>query len=309
MSEAGHPLSEAGAAPGPSVRPEHSSTFLRLGQLWQRSAHYSLLLAAVDDSSYRDRLIARLQALGQAQRIDLAPTDTPQDWLARLQQAHAEGAVRVQVCLPISPCRPDGWWQQANVLRERLADAFPAAQLVWMADADVDAAAHQAPDLWNWREAVFSFSASVPAVRLPVVPGEAFQPGGGQNAAAVAERLGHIERALASQSADDSSAAHLWLEATRAHERLGHWPAAEAAAQQAASGFRQAGNAASEAKARAHLAELQGRRGDPVGALQVLRVDVLPVFDRLGLAQEAEITRQSIAVLRRKDGGHGSGSG
>ena len=302
MSEAGHPLSEAGAAPGPSVRPEHSSTFLRLGQLWQRSAHYSLLLAAVDDSSYRDRLIARLQALGPAQRIDLAPTDTPQDWLARLQQAHAEGAVRVQVCLPISPRRPDGWWQQANVLRERLADAFPAAQLVWMADADVDAAAHQAPDLWNWREAVFSFAASVPAAGLPTVAGHAFQSRLGQDAAAVAQRLGHIERALVGQPADDSSAAHLWLEAARAHQRLGHWPAAEAAAQQAASGFRQAGNAATEAEVRALLAELQWRRGDPVGALQALRADVLPIIERLGDMRSKAMTMGQIADILQARG-------
>ena len=297
MSDAGPPLNAPAPAPDLSVQAEHSSAFLRLGQLWQRSGHYSLLLAAVDDSSYRDRLIARLQALGPAQRIDLSPTDTPQDWLARLQQAHAEGAVRVQVCLPISPRRPDAWWQQANVLRERLADALPAAQLVWMADADVDAAAHQAPDLWNWREAVFSFAASVPAAGLPSVPGDAFRSGRGQDAAAVAERLGHIDRALASLSADDSSAAHLWLERAQAHQRLGHRPAAEAAAQRAASAFQQAGNAASEAEARALRAQLQWQRGDPLGALQILRADVLPIFERLGDVRSKAMTMGMIADI------------
>ena len=302
MSDAGQPLNAPAPAPDLSVQAEHSSAFLRLGQLWQRGGHYSLLLAAVDDSSYRDRLIARLQALGPAQRIDLSPTDTPQDWLARLQQAHAEGAVRVQVCLPISPRRPDAWWQQANVLRERLADALPAAQLVWMADADVDAAAHQAPDLWNWREAVFSFAASVPAAGLPSVPGDAFRSGRGQDAAAVAERLGHIDRALASLSADDSSAAHLWLERAQAHQRLGHRPAAEAAAQRAASAFQQAGNAASEAEARALRAQLQWQRGDPLGALQILRADVLPIFERLGDVRSKAVTMGQIADILQARG-------
>lgn len=297
MSEAGHPVDEAAAAPGPSVRAEHSSTFLRLGQLWQRSGHYSLLLAAVDDSSYRDQLIARLLALGPAQRIDLAPPDTPQDWLARLQQAHADGAVRAQVCLPISPRRPDAWWQQANVLRERLADALPAAQLVWLADADVDAAAHQAPDLWNWREAVFSFSTVLPSAGLPTVAGQTFRSHPSQDAEAIAQRLAHIEGALASQSADESSAAHLWLEAAQIRQRLGNWPAAQAAARQAASSFQQAGNAANEAQARALLAELQWRSGDPEGALQVLRAEVLPNIERLGDVRAKAVTMGLIADI------------
>jgi tetratricopeptide (TPR) repeat protein len=297
MSDAGLPLGEVGPAAPPSVQPEHSSAFLRLGQLWQRNSQFSLLLAAVDDSSYRDHLIARLQALGPAQRIDLAPTDSPQDWLNRLLQAHADGASRVHVCLPVSPRRPDVWWQQANVLRERLADAFPAAQLLWMSDADVDAAAHQAPDLWNWREAVFSFSASLPAAGLSAVPGEAFRASGGQDAAIVANRLAHIERALAGQSDDDSGGVHLWLEAAYAHQRLGHWPAAEAAAQRAASGFQQVGNAASEAEARALSATLQWQRGDLEGALLALRTDVLPIFERLGDLRSKAVTMGHIADI------------
>ena len=291
-----------GSATPPTVQAEHSSAFLRLGQLWQRGGHFSLLLAAVDDSSDRDRLINRLQTLGPAQRIDLAPTDSPQDWLHRLQQAHAEGALRVQVCLPVSPRRPDAWLQQANVLRERLADALPAAQLLWMSDADVDAAAHQAPDLWNWREAVFSFSTPVPTAGLPAVLGQAFSSSHGQDATAVAERLAHIERALASQSADDSSAAHLWLEAAYAHERLGHWPAAEAAAQQAASGFQAGGNATGEAQARALGAELQWQCGDPAGALQTQRADVLPIFERLGDVRSKALTMGKIADILQARG-------
>ena len=302
MTEAGVPLQPAALTLAPPVQDAHSSAFLRLGQLWQRGRHFSLLLAAVDDSSYRDRLIDRLQSLGSAQRIDLAATDTPQDWLLGLQQAHAKGAVRVQVCLPVSPRRPDTWWQQANVLRERLADAFPAAQLLWMSDADVDAAAHQAPDLWNWREAVFSFTASVPAADLPAVPGEAFRSSSGQAASTVAERLAHIEQTLAGQQADDSSGPHLWLEAAYAHQRLGHWPAAEAAARRASSGFQHVGNAASGAQARAVGAELQWQRGDPEGALHALRADVLPVYERLGDVRSKAVTMGQIADILQARG-------
>lgn len=252
----------------------------------------------MDDSGYRDRLIATLNALGPARRIDLALADSPQDWLNRLQQAHADGALRVQVCLPVSPRRPDAWWQQANVLRERLADALPAAQLLWMSDADVDAAAHQAPDLWNWREAVFSFTNPVPTAGLPPVLGQAFRSSHGQDAATVAERLAHVERALAGQSADDSSAAHLWLEAAYAHERLGQWRAAEAAAQRPASGFQAGGNAAGEAEARALGAQVQGQRGDPEGALQALRADILPIFERLGDVRSKALTLFKLADLQ-----------
>ena len=284
------------------MRKEHSAAFLRLSQLWQKRSHYSLLLAAVDDCAYRETLIARLQEQAPAHRIDLRPTDLPQQWLERLQEAHAAGATRVHVCLPISPRRSEDWWHQANVLRERLADAFSAVQLLWLADADVDAAAHHAPDLWNWREGVFGFSSEWIPPRVPDVPGQQFLASSGADSAAVIERLAHIERALEVSDVGDVGAAHLLLESARADERLGHWPAAEAAAERAAKGFEQAGNASGMAWARSEAAVLRGRRGDPEGAIGMLREQVMPVFERLGDLRAKAVTMGRIADILQASG-------
>lgn len=264
------------------VRGEHSGNFLRLGQLWRNASQFSLLIAAVNDSSYRDTLIAHLQAIAPAPRIDLLSTHSPQDWLRQLEQVKTTGVNRVHVCLPISPRRPADWWHRANVLRERLADAFPAAQLLWMSDGDVDTAAHHAPDLWNWREAVFGFSATVepPYLGSTPVPESFFDPFVGMDRAAIAERLATMVDRLKRQSSDEGSS-HLWLETAYAQQRLGDWAAAQVAAQQAAQASERVGNDAANAQALALLAELQWLRGDPSGALQRLRSEVLPVFERL----------------------------
>lgn len=73
--------------------------------------------------------------------------------------------------------------------------------------------------------------------------------------------------------------------------------------------YQRMGDVRSEAVALFKVADLQAAKGHRNQALRLLTKDVLPVFDRLGLGREAEITRQRIAVLRRKDGASGSGGG
>lgn len=107
------------------VQTEHSGDFLRLTRLWQHRTHFSLLFAALDNPAYRDGLIQRLNTVQPGLRMELAATDTPQDWLARLQAATQAGEKRVHALLPARGSEDTArWWQQANKLRERLADAF-----------------------------------------------------------------------------------------------------------------------------------------------------------------------------------------
>ncbi len=286
------------------MRDEHSGAFLRLEQLWRHGSQFSLLLAAVDDSAYRDALIARLHALSPALRIDLGAADTPEDWLHQLQAARASDAERIHVCLPISPQRTDGWWQQANVLRERFAEAFPATQLLWMSDADIDAAAHHAPDLWNWRQAVFGFSVTsmTSVLSVSAVEGLRFNPSGSADSAAVSGRLSQIEQLLAGGKHEDAEVSHLLLEAAQTHLRLGQWSAAEAAAQRAALGFEIVGNDAAMAHARSLAAELRWRLGDPEGALLSLQVDVMPIYERLGDMRSKAVTLGKIADILQARG-------
>ena len=150
--------SDGSSASTGEIRSEHSGDYLRLARLWERRTHHSWVFAVVNAAPYRDDLIARLDRLKASIHITLRPTQTPLDWLHALAKAREEGAQRAQVTftqgwLPDAP-----WWHQANVLRERLADAFPYLVVLWLPDASVTEAARSAPDLWNWRETVCNFS-------------------------------------------------------------------------------------------------------------------------------------------------------
>lgn len=291
----GVPTPDPGA--GEVVQTEHSGDFLRLTRLWQHRTHFSLLFAAFDNPAYRDGLIQRLNTVQPGLRMELAATDTPQDWLAQLQAATQAGEKRVHALLPArGPEDTARWWQQANVLRERLADAFPATLLVWLSDADIDTAAHQAPDLWNWREAVFTFTHAVP-VNLPDLSSERFSPVSGPDAQSVQQRLADIECYLQQADTDPLAAGHLQLEAAQAHQRLGQWSQSETAARAAARAFQLAGNAQMAAQAQGQIANILRLRGQTNEALHILQDDVLPVFERMGNVRSKAVTLGKIANI------------
>ena len=292
----GAPAPDPGA--GEVVQTAHSGDFLRLTRLWQHRTHFSLLFAAFDNPAYRDGLIQRLNTVQPGLRMELAATDTPQDWLTRLQTATQVGEKRVHTLLPARGSEDTAlWWQQANVLRERLADAFPATLLVWLSDADIDTAAHQAPDLWNWREAVFTFTHAVP-VNLPDLSSERFFPfGGGPDAKGVQQRLADIEHYLQQADIDPLVAAHLQLEAAQAYERLGQWSESEAAARAAASTFQLVGNALLSANAHVQIVHILEKSGQFDEAIRILEKDVLPVYKRLGDLRSSVVALGKVADI------------
>ena len=281
---------------------EHTGAFLRLRRLWERRSHFSLVLAMVDNPDYRDALMARLDAVQPGARIDLTPADAPAVWLQQGEIRCAQGQQRLHVCLPLDTRHDDHWWQQANTVRERLADAMPTLQVVWLSQADVDAAAHQAPDLWNWREAVLDFTAVVVRPdRMASLPDPAKALGFGTDAPALTERLAEIDAFLTRQSQlpdpDERPSAHLLLEAARAHRHLGQWSQSASAAQQAASLFTACGDTAHAAEAQAEEADILWLTGSPDKALAVLTHNVLPVYERLGDVRSKAVTMGRIADI------------
>jgi tetratricopeptide (TPR) repeat protein len=204
--------------------------------------------------------------------------------------------------MPLNRRRPDAWWQRANVLRERMVEAMPAPHVVWLSDADVDAAAHQAPDLWNWREAVLSFAAVVRPPMPALVDSGRFDPVAGAEAAAVADRLRAIESFLQTQTEPDLASAHLLLEASRAYKVLGSWKHGKQAALEAASLFSAEGDSAHAAAAAAELADVLWRTGELERAMQVLSQDVLPVYERLGDVRSKAVTMGQIADILQARG-------
>ena len=278
------------------VLSEHTGDFLRLQTLWEKRSHFSLIFAAMDHLVYRDVLIERLKTGHQVARIVIGPLETPHDWLQALERAYQAGAKRAHTVLQLEPSNAAAWWRQANVLRERLADAFPAVIVVWLRAQDIETAAHQAPDLWNWREGVFNFVRAQPML-APQLLSERFSPLIDADAQGVQQRLQEIQNYLAKSPEGTGSAAHLRLEAAQAHERLGQWDESEAAAREAAQDFFLAGNSRLAAQAKGKIADILAQRGDLDEALRIRKEEELPVYERLGDVRSVLVVRVMVAQL------------
>ena len=278
------------------VRSEHSGDFLRLSRLWARRTHHSWVFAVVNAAPYRDELVARLDQIKPSAHIALQPDQTPLDWLNALVAANKAGANRVHVKFTQGWLIDADWWRQANVLRERLADAFPHLVVLWLPDASVTVAAQNAPDLWNWREAICNFAIDARA-DAPVLQTRAFSSVTNTHKAETHARLADIQSYLDQHSSDSSAAAHLLLEAARAHERLGDLNQSTEAAQAAFLAFDAQGNDHFAAQAVGLVADIWQARGQLDEALKIRVEQQLPVYEQLGDIRSAAITRGKIADI------------
>jgi len=281
--------------PADVVHSEHSGEFLRLARLWQHKQGHSWIFAAIESSGLRDQLIARLDTQHTDARLALEAHADPVQWVARLADACALSP-RAHLVLA-GAWQPDAaWWQQVNTLRERLAEAFPKPMILWLPDACITLAARHAPDLWNWREAVVSFSE--PLARGPApLPSAPVNLKGGMEKEAIELRLQDISDYLATHDRNSAAAAHLLLEAAGAYERLGRWDASMTCAQEAHSRFIALGNDRLAAIAKGQIANILQARGQLDQALAIYQNEVLPVFDQLGDIRETALTNGKIADI------------
>ena len=265
-------------------RQAHANTFRRLLRLWEKRTHFSLILAVVDHTDYRDALIRQLDAQRQGSHVMLGAEDAASEWLRQAQDACASGSQPLQVCLPLDAPRSDGWWQQVNLLRERLADAAPLPQIVWLSNTDVDQAAHHAPDLWNWREAVLELNIGLrrttamgeEAGRLAEYPAD-------REAPPSPERLRQIEAFLARQTTDSESdtilTAGLRLEAATEYLQQGHPGRSQVEATRAAQLFHEYGDVLRAAHALQIKAKALVLQGQLAQAIEVMTTQVIPVVE------------------------------
>lgn len=131
--------------------------FLRLNRLWENKQGQSWIYAAVESFDLREQLIAQLNIQNTDARLALEANANPVHLVERLADVCAH-APRCHLVLA-GEWQPDAaWWQYVNTLRERLAEAFPKPLIFWLPDACITLAARNAPDFWNWRETVVSFS-------------------------------------------------------------------------------------------------------------------------------------------------------
>ena len=150
------------SSPTTELRPEHESDFNRLARKLRFGPPFQLLLIEFGDTRYRDFLIAKLdevlakEGLASA-RMELTPSSHPDfaaaenDWAglaANHQALHVLGG--------------EQWFNQErmesfNIRREAVARRVPLRLMLWLNVKQVNALPDAAPDLWSWRNGVFSF--------------------------------------------------------------------------------------------------------------------------------------------------------
>jgi tetratricopeptide (TPR) repeat protein len=290
----------------------HSGDFLRLARLlvWQR--HFNFIFAAVDNPQYRDELIHRLtpstqndestsvstrfEVVNVSEQASIRSTDDPLILIHHCVAAHKIGATRLHLCFELDQNMPPLWWQQVNLLRERIADAFPQTFIFWMSDSQITLAASQAPDLWNWRSAVFNFTAQIlEKDNKPQLNAAEFTSIANVNAADADLRLQEIEAYLVQNSA--ASSAYLQLEAAEILERLGEWDKALRYAEAAVRKFDHDDNDMFKAVTKGKIADIFQARGRLDEALAIRQNDELPVYQQLGDVREAAVTKGKIADI------------
>lgn len=279
------------------VTSEHSGEYIRLVRLWQRRTRFSLIFAAVEDSSYRDTLIARLEKIAPSIRIDFDPDQEPLHLVTVLQNAHANGIHRAHICMKAGITIPALWWNKANVLRESMADALKGVLVFWLTDTNIQTAAHEAPDLWNWRETVLTFTAPTPVTFPSTIGGTPFNYVTSSEKKHVEERLAQIESYLATQDEADITTAHLLHEAAYAYERLGQLEKSEEAARQAAKLFALEGNLNLAALAKGKIADVLKARGRLHEALAIRQNEVIPILETIGDISRIAATKSKIADI------------
>ena len=284
------------------VTSEHSGEYIRLVRLWQRRTRFSLIFAAVEDSSYRDTLIARLEKIAPSIRIDFDPDQEPLHLVTVLQNAHANGIHRAHICMKAGITIPALWWNKANVLRESMADALKGVLVFWLTDSNIQTAAHEAPDLWNWRETVLTFTAPTPVTFPSTIDGIPFDDIFSPEKVQIEERLAQIESYLSTQNEYDTTAAHLLLEAAYAYLRLGQLDKSESAARQSAKLFALDGNAALAAQAKGKIADVLKSRGYLDKALEIYKNEELPIYEQIGDARSIAVTKGRIADIYQTRG-------
>ena len=287
------------------VRSEQSGDFLRLARLWQRGKTHSWIFVALDVAQERDAFIQRLNALAAGGCVSVQPGQTARDLEHALTQSHQFERLHIVLepgCIWDAP-----WWQDANTLRERLADAFAKPLVFWLPDDAVTAAARYAPDLWNWRETVIDLNRRIafdmPATRTPVFDGVTTM-----DKQAVLERLTELEAffsanaALEQVDSNSPSVGYLKLEAARAYERLGRWEDATACVKDASALFERLDNLRMLAQAKGQIADILQARGKLDEALAIRQNDELPVYEQLGDIRESAMTKGKIADILQARG-------
>ena len=291
-------LPEGPSASVEAVRPEHAADFLRLQALWSKGQRFGLLLAVVDNPELAAALRQRLDALRPGPWLTVDKDASPVDVLKSLEAANADGCKPAHMVFELDAPRSPDWWQHANVLRERWAEAWQGPLLLWLSSTDLDLLAHHAPDLWNWRDGVFGFTATLTTAAAVALRGLEVSPllVAGADADALRQRMVELAQLRTSLSDDLLTAAHVDLEQAQMHLHLGEWDQARHLAHRSLNAFEAQDRPADAASASLVLASTLHQQGELQEALTLLQA-VAPTYQKLGDVRSLALTKGLVADI------------
>ncbi|MBF0401334.1 MAG: hypothetical protein HQL90_11250 [Magnetococcales bacterium] len=289
--------------PLPPVSAEHSGALLQLDRLLTGAAggRFVLVLLEYGENRYQEAIIQRLEHMKHpALRLWMQP-----DWVSSGPILDALAALPAEP-LPVHLLALGPWLRLEqgtafcgllNGMREMLAAQAARPLLVWLSGSELRTLALEAPDLWAWRSAVFSFSRpGAPQADMPFPPLASVDRSNLEHAA-VLQRLAAINSHLDSHPEPSWAVAALWRERGELRQQVGDYDDAWADLRAARTLFEQQDDPSSAASTALSMAKLLGWRGESTTALALLRDEVLPVYQKLndGLGHAKALDR--IAAL------------
>lgn len=141
----------------------HEEAYRSLERILHDGGRFKLILLQFNDPTYRDALIAKINAAATNPAVLHVSVETFPEFTGletRLTELARDHAVIHLTGLENwlfphdAPTRVTGF----NYHRETIAENCPAALLLWLTEPDIRDFAVQAPDMWAWRAGVLDFS-------------------------------------------------------------------------------------------------------------------------------------------------------
>jgi tetratricopeptide (TPR) repeat protein len=278
--------------------------FARLAKLVQaRRGKFQLLVLDCRDETLRDRLIAQLNELLEANgshpaSLQLRTADHP-DFATVERALIALAGTSSAIHVTGGPSWFDrAKWGGFNIRRDAVAQQVKASLLFWLDPDSIAVLARIAIDLWAWRSAVIPF-ATAPGALPHAVPKPDFRIIDDRTLAERKKRIAFLRDVT--RDSDLPAEIRFGLVA-----ELGDLLAGIGQMTEAESAYRDAADAApderSRTDARGRIADMLQARGELDEALRIRREEQLPIYERLGDVRAAAVTKGKIADVLQARG-------
>ena len=293
-------------APGESEAAEAS--FLALGRALRRADGFTLLVAVCNEPARQARLLDRLDELLPTPALRVAVPAECIDVLPLVQASLADGPAPPAVMVAglgsgIRSAAPSHErLRSLNHRREEWRECVPAPVVFWLPEYLLQPLAQQAPDFLDWRSGTFLFLAPLGRVVDSLAAAASYTPEVWRlSASECRQRMAQLRDWLAApppprDGRPDPAAIRWRLELAGHHRRLGELDDCLRLAREVLA-MVPPDDQRDRAFAWDLIADVLQVRGEFDEALDILREEVLPVFERLGDVRGGVVSQANLALI------------